>query len=233
MSIVLYDLKGRDGLRFSPFGWRVRLALAHKGLVPEDVGVGFTEKDRIAFSGQGLVPVIVDRDRGGKVVNDSWAIACYLEDAYPERPLFGGAPGRALARFVDNWTGQTVAAGIIPLVIADLFQRVRPQDQAYFRQSREKRFGRPLEEVQAGRETRLEAFRARLEPLRAQLRQHPFVSGDAPAYPDYTVFSVFQWARLASDFELLAKDDILAAWRERMLDLHDGLGRTAVTGPVD
>ena len=32
MTITFYDLAGGDGRRFSPFGWRVRMALAHKGL---------------------------------------------------------------------------------------------------------------------------------------------------------------------------------------------------------
>ena len=44
VSIVLYDLKGRDGLRYSPYCWRIRYALAHKGLEIENVAVGFTEK---------------------------------------------------------------------------------------------------------------------------------------------------------------------------------------------
>lgn len=40
------------------------------------------------------VPVIVDANKDGKWVNDSWAIAKYLEATYPERPsLFGGSTG--------------------------------------------------------------------------------------------------------------------------------------------
>lgn len=43
----------------------------------------FTDKDAIAFSGQGRVRVLVDSDR---VVGDFCTIATYLEDAYPDRP---------------------------------------------------------------------------------------------------------------------------------------------------
>lgn len=40
------------------------------------------------------VPVIVDPNQDGKWVNDSWAIAKYLEETYPDRPsLFGGPQG--------------------------------------------------------------------------------------------------------------------------------------------
>ena len=89
MSLTLYELCRADDRRFSPYCWRIRMALAHKGLDPERVPVRFTEKDKIAFSGQKLVPVLVD---GDTTVVDSFAIACYLDDAYPDRPtLFGKA----------------------------------------------------------------------------------------------------------------------------------------------
>ena len=57
----------------------------------------FQQGDKIAFSGQEKVPVIIDKNADGKWVNDSWAIAKYLESAYPDRPsLFGGPAGQHL-----------------------------------------------------------------------------------------------------------------------------------------
>ena len=77
----MYDLAGADpDLRFSPYCWRTRFALAHKGLPVETMPWRFTDRDAIAFSGQAKVPVIQD---GGKVVSDSWAIAEYLEEQLP------------------------------------------------------------------------------------------------------------------------------------------------------
>ena len=55
----------------------------------------------------------------------------------------------------------------------------------------------------------------------------PRVAGDAPAYADYIVFGAFLWARGVSGFRLLEADDPVHAWRERMLDAHDGLARRA------
>lgn len=233
MTIVFYDLKGRDGIRYSPYGWRIRFALAHKGLEVEDVAVGFTEKEKIAFSGQQLVPVIVDGNKGGKVVFDSHQIACYLDDTYPEKPLFGSDAARGAARFIHNWVGLTFFPGVIGLIIADLYKRVRDADQAYFRESREKRFGKRLEDIQAGREQRLPAFRASLEPLRILLKQQKFVCGEVPAYADYLLYGSFQWPANASDFELLTADDPIYAWRQRMGDLYDGLAQRAKYGPND
>ncbi len=230
MSLTLYWLDGRDGHRFSPYAWRSRMALAHKGLDAELVAVKFTEKDRIAFSGQDRVPVLTD---GDETVADSWAIACYLEDAYPDMPtLFGAGIGRGEARFINHWADSNVIMkGIAPLVVKDILDHVQPEDRDYFRRSREARFGDRLEEVQRGREERLGPFRDSLGPLRATLAAQPFVCGEAPAYADYIFFGCFMWARCVSSFKLLADDDPIHGWRERMLDLFDGLGRKAVGYP--
>ena len=226
MPITLYDLAGAEAdRRFSPFCWRAKMALAHKGLAVETVPWRFTEKDRLPQPNQGRVPVIVD---GERVVHDSTAIADYLEERYPDRPsLFGDDIGRALTRFVQNWTETVLQVGLIRLVVLDIHRHSHPKDQPYFRSSREERFGTTLEEFVKDREVRLPAFRASLDPLRRTVERQDFISGKAAAYPDYIVFGAFQWARAISDFEVLAADDPVRAWRGRMLDLFDGLARRA------
>jgi len=224
MAVVLYDLVGKGDRRFSPHCWRTRMALAHKGLDCEARATRFTE---IAAIGGGCqtVPAIQD---GERLVVDSWEIARYLETAYPDRPsLFGGPGGEALTRFVQSWTAAVLHAGLIQLIILDIWQHLTPEDRDYFRDSREKRFGRTLEEVQAGREAKVEDFRQSLHPLRMSLRDAPFLGGEDPLYADYLVFGAFQWARAISPFQLLAADDPIRAWLGRCLDLHDGLGRRA------
>lgn len=224
MTRLLYDLAGADpALRFSPFCWRTRLALAHKGLPAETTPWRFTETDRIAFSGQGLVPVLVDGDR---VVHDSWAIAEYLEGSYPDRPsLFGGPAAQALARFVNGWADSILHPWIARMVVRDILDVIRPEDRAYFRESRERRFGMTLEAVVATREQTRETFRKELQPVRLTLRAQPFLGGEAPLYPDYIVFGAFQWARVCSSFPLLEPGDPVHAWRDRMLGLFGGLAR--------
>jgi glutathione S-transferase len=226
MTITMYDLAGVEAdRRFSPFCWRAKMALAHKGLAVETVPWRFTEKDKLPQPNAGRVPVIRDGDR---VVHDSTAIADYLEERYPDRPsLFAGATARALARFVQNWTETVLQPGLIRLVLLDIHRHIGPQDQAYFRSDREQRFGMTLEEFVGDRNARLPQFRASLDPLRRTVERQNFVSGEAPAYADYTVFGAFQWARAISDFEVLAADDPVRAWRGRMLDLFGGLARRA------
>ncbi len=228
--IRLWDLAGEDpDRRFSPYCWRVRLALLHKGLAFEAVPWRFTEKERIAFSGQGKVPVIED---GGTVVYDSWTIAQYLEDRYPDRPsLFGGGAGRALSHFVSEWASQVVVPQLFRFICRDIRDCLGEEDAAYYRSSREARLKATLEDYAADRDQRLAAFRADLRPLRTTLGSQPFIAGAAPAWADYAVFGAFQWARCVSPYRLLSDDDPVAAWRERMMDLYDGEARRAVGFP--
>ena len=44
--ITLYDLVFQDDRRPSPFCWRAKFALAHKGLEWTEVPIGFTENGR-------------------------------------------------------------------------------------------------------------------------------------------------------------------------------------------
>ena len=224
--IVLYDLVFQDDRRPSPFCWRVKYALRHKGLDWREEPVGFTDKDRIAFAGSQTVPVLED---GATAVKDSWAIARHLDATRPDKPLFPGEAGPSYARFVSNWVDTSVHGALFPLVVGDLYDRVRPVDQPYFRESRGKRLGTTdFAAFQAqGREKGVAAFRAVLEPARRLLREQRFLSGAAPAYPDYALVGAFLWARIASPLELLADDDPVRAWRETMLDLYGGLGRNA------
>jgi glutathione S-transferase len=112
---------------------------------------------------------------------------------------------------------------LIRLLVLDIFNHCHEKDRAHFRKSREERFGASLETIVADREVRLPALRDILSPLRLTLRSQPFLGGEHPLYPDYTVFGAFQWARAISAFQLLAADDPVYAWRGRMLALFDGL----------
>lgn len=222
MPRVLYELLGDADARFSPFCWRTRLALAHKGLeLDEIISVGFTDKKKIAFSGQDRVPVFVDN---GKTLSDSWNIACYLEETYLDRaPLFGNDTARGEALFINSWADQVLVAGVFPLIVKDIFDHVRPEDRDYFRSSRETRMGDTLEAVHATRNSRFKTFGKKLDVLRHTLGKEPFLCGENPAYADYSVFGVFQWARCVSSFALVSEGDPIYDWRCRMLDLFDGL----------
>lgn len=226
MTIKLYDLVGADDRRFSGNCWRIQLALAHKGLEYETVPTRFTEIAKIGDGSHKTIPVIQDGDRE---ICDSWVIANYLEDAYPETPsLFGAGgaegPGRSFSQFLQHWNMRAISFPLLHIIIKDIYDRLDLADQPYFRESREARFGKSLEEMVEGREKTVEEFRAGLNPLRTCLEDQPFLSGAAPLYPDYIIAAQLLWPRATSPLKFLEDDDPLTSWFGRMLELFDGLG---------
>jgi glutathione S-transferase len=80
---------------------RVALALAHKRLEVEWIDVDPEDRSEVVrVSGQELVPVLVE---GERVLSDSPVILEYLEERFPERPLYPADPARRaeLRTFVD------------------------------------------------------------------------------------------------------------------------------------
>lgn len=95
MTILLHELVGQDDRRFSPYCWRTRMALAHKGLEYETSPVSFSDISGLCGGAHKTVPIIED---GDTIVCDSFDIALYLERTYPDKPsLFGGPAGRPRA----------------------------------------------------------------------------------------------------------------------------------------
>lgn len=224
MTMILYTLCGADPARpFSPHAWKAVMALAHKGLDFDEVPTPFTAIPALEPGVSKTVPILRDGERR---VADSFAIAAYLEEAYPQRPsLFAGPGGLAAARFVEGWTQFAVQAALVPVILRDIHDRLAPADQAYFRTTRETRYGRSLEAVVAGRDAAIAAFPDVMQPLRAMLARQPFLGGETPLFADYIVFGALQWARVTSPAVLLAAADPVAGWFERCLDLHGGIAR--------
>ena len=215
----LFELAAADEKRlFSTYCWRTRLSLAHKGLEFQSIPWHFTEKDAIAMSGQGKVPVLLD---GDQVIHDSWTIARYLEATYPDRPsLFGGPGGLAVTQFVDSWIAGTVLAQIARMIFVDVYNGIAEKDKAYFRAEREKRLGMTLEAFCADREERLPKFRQSLQPLRDTLKRQPFLGGENPNYADFVAFSAFQWPRVMSPLQIIEPDDPVQAWISRIVETY-------------
>jgi glutathione S-transferase len=72
---------------------RVLLALAHKGLEAEPMWISYEDRSAVvAVSGQPLVPVL---EHDGAVVADSQRILRYLDERWPEAPLWPPDPAAA------------------------------------------------------------------------------------------------------------------------------------------
>lgn len=222
MSIKIYDLCGADeNIRFSPTCWRTKLSLAHKGIDFETVAVPFTKIPQTVKGDVKTLPTIVD---GGTEVTDSFDIAVYLDEKYPDAPaLFGGENDIAVARFVKAWANTTLAPLIVGLILVDIHDVLAEPDQKYFRESREAFFKCKLEEVQEGRDDRIEAFREALEPLRVMLKEQPFIGGESALFADYIVFGTLKWLSTIAPFDVFAADDSVKAWFDRIDATYSGV----------
>ena len=96
---------------------------------------------------------------------------------------------------------------IVKAIMTELFDGLHEKDKAYFRKTREARFGKTLEEVGADSDSAVHPLRTNLSPIRAMLETMPCLSGSVAGFADYTVFGAFQWARVASPKVLSEPDD--------------------------
>ncbi|HSM39227.1 MAG TPA: glutathione S-transferase N-terminal domain-containing protein [Afifellaceae bacterium] len=227
MSMKLYDLCGRNSaIRFSPYCWRAKMALMQKGLEFETVPTTYAA---IAGIGEGAksVPVL---DDGGRVVSDSFDIAVYLDAAYPDTPVLFGHDGLvAAARLVEGWTIAALHPVVMGMIIKDIHDVLDDPDQAYFRQTREARFGKALEEVHKGVDALAEQLAQALAPVRHTLAHHAFIGGAKPLFTDYIVLGPLLWLRTIHGSVPFADDDPVGGWFERCLALHDGYALKAET----
>jgi glutathione S-transferase len=225
----LYELVIDDGGSISPYVWRIKYALARKGIDYQSVPLGFREIPAILDGQFRTVPVFED---GSGPVVDSWAIADHLDRAYPTRPLFSTPAERALTQAFDHHFLSMAARAMFGLCVKDIHDRARPEDQAYFRESREKRLGGlTLEAYAAERDGRIPALRDALAPLRLSLAGSPWVCGDEPGYADYIALGCLIWFAAVSTVAPLAADDPVIPWFERGLDLYGGIGRSLSLAP--
>ena len=105
---------------------RVSLALAHKGLEVESVEISYEDRSPVVeVSGQGLVPVLVD---GDEVIPDSTRILRYLDEKWPDPPLFPREAARRaeLDTFLD-WFNEVWK--VAPNAIEDELEREDPDQE--------------------------------------------------------------------------------------------------------
>ncbi|HXI88001.1 MAG TPA: glutathione S-transferase N-terminal domain-containing protein [Parvularculaceae bacterium] len=224
MSLRLYDLclDDRD-IRPSPHCWLAKFALLHKGLSFDVVPLQRAEKQNYPDPDYGLLPMLED---DGELVRDSAVIIEHLERKYPARPLTANEAEKATAAFYKAWRDAAIFPALGPLVMRPLFAAASVEDQAHIRAIFSSRLGKTVEEY-ADTPGAAEKLRAALAVLAAPLAAHEFLGGATPDLSDYTLFTPFIWARIASQTPVIEFPAPVSAWSERMLDLFDGYARKA------
>jgi glutathione S-transferase len=229
-TITLYDLQVSTGATISPFVWATKLAVAHKGFDLDIVKGGFTGIMERTGGKTERLPAIVD---DGKWVLDSWGIVEYLDQTYPDRPsLIPHESTAALTKALDAWFWATAVGPWMRCFCADYRNICYEHDKEYVTSTREVMLGKKLEDMQAGREDRLPAISAALEPLRMTLREHAYLGGSEPNYADYRIMGGFLWLASVAGTPALADDDPLRDWVENVRALFGGLGNHPGLFPI-
>jgi glutathione S-transferase len=136
---------------------------------------------------------------------DSLPIALHLDKTFPDHPLFPSGTGSyMLAVAVDELTRPVIrnAVGLIMPNVADFLDE---RGQKYFRETREKRFKKPLAELRPQGEQAIAEARENAKKAITQITDvlknrklagcdtGPFFEGDEPGYADLTIVSFLAW----------------------------------------
>lgn len=113
-----------------------------------------------------------------KPVQDSWDIAVYLEEAYPNTPsLFHGNIG--LHKFFYDYANSKILPFLFKLAVSRIADNCGPPQLAkWFRANREKHFGQTLESFSGQLSDNITALKDALSPVHKVLKQHLFITGD-------------------------------------------------------
>jgi glutathione S-transferase len=132
--IELFEIALLDDTRPSPFCWRTRMALNHKGLPFRAVGIAYSQISALGSGAFRATPVL---RHGTEWIEGSLAIATALEARYPGQPsLFPADPLRHFSRFMEAWVDSVLQAQIFRLVAHEVWLKLPPGEQAYFRSTR-------------------------------------------------------------------------------------------------
>lgn len=187
---------------------RVALVLGHKGIDVDWVDVPYDERSAVLeVSGQELVPVL---DADGEVVVDSSRIVEWLEERFPEPPVFPRDEARrAEVRLFVEWFD--VAWKYPPNAIEREYERSEPDADKIARNEQRLRDSLPhFEALLAGRDYLYGDFGA------ADCAAFPFLKYGhfgVPAGDEHRFHAI-----LADTLALAGRYPRVAAWLERVND---------------
>lgn len=229
MTIEFFDLAAKDDdILFGPYCWRTRMSLLHKGL---DFNINpwrFSDKSATADSGFTAVPIIKD---GDKWVGDSWDIAQYLDQQYPDKPLLvGNDEQKAAIEAVIDICQTQIFPKLLPIAVLQVHNLLGSECQPYFRETREARLGNTLEAINADDPEAAKASLAKaLTVFEDTLSQQAFFGGDTPNYADYALFGILKWADIVSAYKPIDTRTTVGKWFVSIENLYDGHAANAAT----
>jgi glutathione S-transferase len=204
---------------------KVRLILDYKGLPYRKVEVtpGIGQLDVYRMSGQRQVPVLKD---GAEVIADSTAIAKYLDQRYPERPITPTDPKqRALCFVMEEWADESIGPNAYKVMLGAFSQSAA--FRRAFLPSSTPDFLRTVvdsvppealevlgmgagfgpDAVKAARQ----AMQQNLESLCVLLQDSSYLLGDEPTLADFAVAAMTMYVKFPAGAYLNLPEDLKGA----------------------
>ena len=207
--ITLYELAGKNGLRFSPPCWNVKLCLLYKDIDFQTEAVGFSEKNKISFSNQQLVPVI-KHQKG--FVFDSWNIINWLDDNFDDPKLFINETSKHFSYFLYLWTSRQLLPVLFKIIAHEIPNILEGADLDHYIITREKSIKGPITKYKGVISESIKKFRSLINPIRSLIKKNGFISGTCPGIEDFIFFGNFKWVYTCSSCELLETEDEIYKW---------------------
>ena len=212
--LKLYELSGKNDLRFSPPCWIVKICLIHKQINFETEPVRFSEKHKIEFSYQQLVPIL--KHQSG-FVYDSWNIINWLDKNYDNKKIFLNFSSKNFSNFLYLWTSKQLLPILFEIIAHEIPNVLEGDDLDYFIRTRENRIKGPITKFIPKISENIKKFRKLISPIRKIIEIDGFISGKEPGVEDYIFFGNFKWVYSCSCCDLLEVNDPIYTWYKNIL----------------
>ena len=214
--LKLYDLSGKNDLRFSPSCWTVKICLIHKQIKFETEPVRFSEKNKIEFSNQQFLPILQHKNG---FVCDSWHILNWLNENYENKKLFINTSSKNFSYFLYHWTAKQLLPILFKIIAHEIPNVLEGEDIDYFIRTREERINGPITKFTPTISSSIKEFKKLITPIRKIIEINGFVSGKEPGIEDYIFFGNFKWVYSCSSCDLLDTKDPVYKWYKNILKL--------------
>ncbi len=191
----------------APSPRRARIFLAEKGIEHENIQIDLRKGEQLseafkAINPRCAVPALMTED--GQVISENVAIASYLDETFPDKPLMGSTPFERAQILEWNWRIEFEGLGAIAEILRNTSPHMKKRAMTGPRNIEQ------LPELAERGRLRLGHF---FEDLNAQLEQSKFVVGDNFSFADIGAMVTVDfagWVKASPDPKLAA----LNAWHE-------------------
>lgn len=213
-----------------PFCWKVKALLGYKKIPYEAVEVHPLNKKEIKFSADyKKVPIFIDA--AGKQVNDSTPIMQYIDESYPENPVFASdASERKKESHWLKWADSTLVRALPPLIYRNIgdslkaFDYITQQEKFNWLQQRTIKYSGALVMTMVAKKSAKEQgisdpeahLKKCLKDWAEALGSGNYLGGNKPNAADLAAFGILKSVETLPAFRWIRNDPKIWDWYQRV-----------------